>query len=259
VLNPLPEDHITNFILIKYRKTVSDVPSHVGIAPSLTEWNDRQEQLFRTMLEQLRILYPKATVHVLTNERNRDTKRIVWHYKPHLAENHSAKLHLYGLLQSPAMYLDTDIILVRPFDKKHILTKYPFNLYQLSHIGRDLQRLTSHKLEYQIDNQFNCGIIWIARPSKLIVEEMKIIKKSYFNDKQKVEGAGAWFNNDEHPVSYFIAKYDLKMKLFDEVNTFRRNINKRDIFSKQSIHYTGLRKKDLFDEEYKELKLKVKK
>lgn len=245
---------IDNFILIKYRKRSLDAPKHVKGAPKLSDWNDYQEMMFRTMLDQLNFFYPKAAVHVLTNEPNNDNiENVVWHYRPEIEANHSAKLLLYSLIDKPAMYLDTDILIAKPFSPRHLQTAHPFNIYQLSHTSRNLQTLTRMPLEHHVTKQYNCGVIWIARPSKQITEELKTIKEEYFNDKEWIERHGAWFNNDEHPVSYFVAKYGMKMKIFPRVNAFRRNLKKRDIFKMQSIHYTGVKKKELFVKEYKEL------
>lgn len=230
-----------------------EAPKHVYTTLSLTNWNAHQETMFKTMLEQLNFFYPKSIIHVLTNEDHKDTDNIVWHCKPELADNHSIKLNLYGLLNEPAMYLDTDILLVKPFSKKHVETVSPFNIYQVSHTNRDLQSLTKKTLEHKVNQQYNCGMIWIARPSKHIVEELKDIKFKYFNDRNKIESAGAWFNNDEHPVSYFIKKYNFKMNLFPQVNSFRYAMHRSNIFDMQSIHYTGVNNKSMFLKEYKEI------
>jgi hypothetical protein len=254
MLNPVfAKKSIDNFILIKYIKNSMDAPRHVYAELSLSKWNNHQEMMFRTMLEQLHFFYPKANIHVLTNKKQDDTGKIIWHYKPEMEDNHSAKLNLYGLIDQPAMYLDTDILLVKHFNKKHLKTSSPFNIYQVSHTNRDLQSLTAQPLEFKVKQQFNCGMIWIARPSSQIVRELHEIKKQYFNNRRKIEDAGAWFNNDEHPVSYFIKKYNLKMKLFPQVNAFRYTMRSPDIFGMQSIHYTGVNNKAMFVKEYKEL------
>src|SRR5688572_6130822 len=88
---------IDNFLLIKYsKKNLNDIPSHVGVSPKVDDWNNWQEKMFRTMLDQLNFFYPKATVHVLTNEKHNDQKRLVWHYRPDLEPNHTAKFELYS-------------------------------------------------------------------------------------------------------------------------------------------------------------------
>ncbi len=209
--------------------------------------------MFRTMLEQLHFFYPKANIHILTNEKHKDSGKLIYHYRPDLEDNHNAKLNLYGLIDRPAMYLDTDILIVKHFNRKHLKTTAPFNIYQVSHTNRDLQSLTAQPLEFKVRQQYNCGMIWIARPSEQIVKELKDIKKQYFNNRRKIENAGAWFNNDEHPVSYFIKKYNLRMRLFSRVNAFRYTMRCPDIFGMQSIHYTGVNNKEMFVKEYKEL------
>jgi len=207
--------------------------------------------MFNTMLDQLSFLYPQANIHVLTNENEKNFGKIVWHFRPNLEENHGAKLELYGLIDKPAMYIDNDILLIQPFRKRHLKTKHPFNVFQASY--KPLQIYTRRTMPFAPKRQYNCGLIWIARPSRLIVEELLNIKEQYFGDREWIESNKAWFNNDEHPVSYFVAKYEMTMRLFKTVNVFRREIKYKDIFNVQSIHYTGLKYKEVFVKEYKEL------
>ncbi len=244
---------IDNFLLIKYgKKNLNDIPSHVGVSPKVDDWNEWQEKMFRTMLSQLNFFYPKATVHVLTNEKHKDLKKLVWHYRPDLEPNHTAKFELYSLIDAPAMYLDTDIIIVRNFNKRQLTTKSPFNLYQLSST-RNLQTLCRKPLPAEAKQQFNCGMIWIPRPNIAITQELRSLKEEFFDEKDWIEANRAWFNNDEHPTSLLIAKYSLTMNQFREVNSFRSKCKYDDIFQMQSIHYTGVRNKKLFVKEYREL------
>ena len=241
---------IENFILIKYTKKSLDAPDHVKDAPKLTDWNDYQELMFRTMLEQLNYFYPTSTIHIITNEKHKNTSKLIWHYQENLEANHNTKLSIYGLLDTPAMYIDSDILMVRPFQKQHLSSTAPFNLYQYSN-SRSLQSLCSKKLEFDSDKQYNCGMVWISRPNKQIVTELWEIKNNYFNNRGLIESQRAWYNNDEHPVSYFVSKYNLHMKMFDEVNAFRTSC--KNILKQQSIHYTGVHNKEKFVKEYKEI------
>lgn len=149
------------------------------------------------------------------------------------------------------MYIDSDILLVRHFDKQHLRTKHPFNLYQASY--KHLQRYARRQMPFKTNKQYNCGLIWIAKPSRLIVDELLRIKKEYFSDKEWIELNFGWFNNDEHPVSYFVAKYEMKMRMYKSVNVFRNRLEYKDIFRMQSIHYTGIKRKEQFIQEYREV------
>lgn len=229
--------NIENFILVKYTKKTVAIPDH-------------NELMFRTMLEQLNYFYPYSTIHIITNEKHKDTAKLIWHYDLDLETSHITKLKIYGLLTRPAMYIDNDILLIRPFEKKHLSSTAPFNLYQYS-ARRSLQSLCSKNLEWNSDKQYNCGIVWIARPNKQIVTELQDIRNNYFNNKELIERQHVFYNNDEHPVSYFVSKYNLKMKMFREVNAFR--YKEKNPFDMQSIHYTGIKNKTLFTEEYKEV------
>jgi hypothetical protein len=249
---------ITNFILIKYTKKSLDAPDHIKYVPKIGDWNDCQETMFRIMIEQLNYFYPKSTIHIITNEKNKNTNRLIWHYNPNLETNHNTKLMIYGLLDAPAMYIDTDILIVRPFKAQHLSTSSPFNLYQYSN-QRNLQNLCRKKLELTSDKQYNCGLVWIPRPSKQIVAELWNIKNSYFNDRELIEQQHAFYNNDEHPISYFVAKYNLHMKMFKIVNAFRYKYREEELPNMQSIHYTGIKNKALFTKEYKSFcKMRVK-
>jgi hypothetical protein len=150
------------------------------------------------------------------------------------------------------MYIDTDILIGRHFERKHLQTKLPFNLFRLS-TTRPLQSLSRKSLGLSTDRQYNCGMIWIPRPSGHIVAEMRRIREEFFGEKGWIERESAWFNNDEHPVSYFVAKYGMRMRLHEDVNVFRSRCRYKDIFGAQSIHYTGVRNKARFADEYREL------
>ena len=244
---------IDNFLLIKYdKKNLNDIPSHVDYGTKVDVWNSYQEKMFETMLNQLNFFYPHSTIHVLTNENHKNLKKIKFHYRPDLEPNHTAKFELYSLIDTAAMYLDTDIILVKNFTRKHLTCSGPFNLFQLSST-RNLQTLCRKPLPAVADRQYNCGMIWIPRPSIAITEELKSLKAEFFDEKNWIEENKAWFNNDEHPTSLLIAKYGIPIVQHKDVNSFRSKCKYNDIFKMQSIHYTGIKNKKLFVKEYKEL------
>lgn len=88
MLNTGVVNEIQNFILVKYTKHQWDSPLHVE-QPNLNEWNAYHNMMFNTMLDQLHFFYPHANIHVLTNEKEKDFGKVVWHYRPSLEENHS--------------------------------------------------------------------------------------------------------------------------------------------------------------------------
>lgn len=244
---------IENFILIKYRKDNYDAPSSVKHKlPSLDKWNELQDIIFETAISRLHLFYPDSTIHIITNETNKkNSDKIIFH-QDDVPTNWSTKLLVYGLLDVPAMYLDTDILLLKPFEEKHLRTAAPFNLYEMTSL-RNLQMLSKKKLEFTCKGQFNCGMIWISRPSKAIVEELQRIKKEYFNNKDLIESKKLWFHNDEYTVTYFVKKYNMKMKFFPGVNVFRDRCQFEDISSFQSVHYASIDGKKLFLKEYKKI------
>jgi len=243
---------IENFILIKYRKNTFDAPESVHHKlPTLDKWNELQDTIFEIMLSHLRTLYPDSNVHIITNEKGKDLHKVVYH-QDNVEPNWGTKLLVYGLLDVPAMYLDTDILLLKPFEEEHLITSAPFNLYEMTS-PRNLQMLSKKKLEVECKGQFNCGMIWIPKPSMAIVEEMKRIKQEYFNNKKWIENRKLWFHNDEYTATYFVRKYGLKMKRFLGVNVFRSRCKFEEIPTFQSVHYASIDGKQLFLEEYKKL------
>ena len=209
-----------------------------------------QRDLFDRSVTRIQKLYPKAHIHVLTNEEGCNTDMITYHHMGFVS-NHICKFQIYGLLTEPAMYVDCDVMIIRPFEERH-LAGAPFNCFTADG-GVDLQQFTPKKLPIKTVTFYNAGLIWIPGPNKTIVDELQQIHEEYFNDIDFQRNHNKWSYSDEYSLSYYIAKHGLKMNLFWDVNAPRQAIQKLDkgaVHAYQSIHYTGIRAKSLL---YKEL------
>jgi|SaaInlV_100m_DNA_2_1039680.scaffolds.fasta_scaffold00526_7 hypothetical protein len=234
---------IDNFILIRYKREVFDnMPKHVKdnfSSMCMDEWDKVQELLFQQQIEQIKNMYPLATIHLITNDKNRKDDRLQIHCFSDMESNHVSKLKVFGLLSESAMYVDNDIIFFKPFGKLHLETDHEFNLYQKSR-KYDVQSLAKEKLPVPIDCHYNAGIIWVKKPSKELYERLCEIHERYFSDRELIMSQNRWADSDELPISVYISENKMKMKTFTDVSVQRASISKLDVVKKQSVHYTGI-------------------
>jgi hypothetical protein len=230
---------IKNFILIKYDKTAGDD------LQSGVDYNYHrlvQERLFDFMVDQLQRIYPRSYIHVITDKPIARGKMLISHCLsfPH---NYLNKFLVWDLLDEPSMYLDTDIILHYPFLRHHIITENSFNLY--NYFDQNIQEGSRIPFVRPVLKHYNCGIIWIAKPSKGFSDVLLKIHEKYFSDDEYLVANGMMPNQDEHAVSFYVETTELEMKLFPEVN--HKGWNKGLLFV-QSSHFPGRRlKKQLME------------
>lgn len=206
---------INDFILLYYTKR--------GLASPVSRF-------LRLTLTQLDYWYPDAVIHILTNSEGlpqlRD--RVQIHYNPLLPNSWEAKLHIFGLLDRPAMYIDLDVLLIRHFDASMLETKNPFRFYWS--FGPGLFRY-SH---------YNSAVAWIAEPDKAIVKELVEI---YHREGYDQKGP-PYHGNDEYATNQFIHEHKWVMPYRRDVNV-PKAVAKDNIRSYQSIHYQLNAKTDL--------------
>src|SRR6185437_2749005 len=156
---------IRHFIVVFYKRVKWNIPPHAVLPPnwSTEKFASEQRCCYNALLEQLRQMYPTSTVHVITNEKFSDYGQVVCHHFPDMPDDHHCKYEAFGLLDEPAMFLDTDLIIVRPFEKKHIECAGPFNFYRNSGIVIPLYKITDNPpfLEFP---RITGGITWIKEP-----------------------------------------------------------------------------------------------
>ena len=211
-----------------------------------------QKKFINYTIKQIRHFYKNANIHVICKDKNhpilqKNKKEIILH-ELDLKATCIDKLNIYGLLDEPSMHIELDVLLVRPFEKHHLETKNPFNVFKrydnVNHF------ILTKKQNFPM---YNTGIIWIQEPSKDLENEMKLIYKNNFSEKKM------FFDIDEFPVSKFIYDNKLDMDLYWEVN----HLNERDGYGMpkilsieemkkyQSIHYPTT--KEIFKSDYKKL------
>lgn len=222
-----------NFILVHFKTTYTQ--------PKLVDYYKDLDQMHTLMIDQLTSFYPDCKIHVVTNEHKQNTANVIYHYRD--TNTNYAKLHMFGLLDEPAMYLDSDIILLRPWEEKHLQAEGNFNLYQKFDVGLPEGFPEQYKFMYDYPHH-NSGMIWIPRPEKALSETLLAMATRFpVHD-------GGWVA-DEYPTNYFIYAMGWKMNLFPEVNAYRKS-TKVPLRDCQSIHYAGC--KELFWDEYRELR-----
>lgn len=216
-----------NFILVHFKAEYS--------LPRLQEYYKDIDLFHDLMIEQIQRLYNDCKIHVITNVDKKSTNKVIYHYSDLVEASNYAKLRMFGLLNEPAMYLDNDIILNRKFEERYLITDNAFNMYQEYDVPLP-KGMPDWMFNYP---HYNSGIIWIPKPDEEITKALFNIVK-YFPVHE-----GGW-GVDEYPIAFFINAFNLKMKLFPEVNAYRKS-TKLALNECQSVHYAGI--KELFLEE----------
>jgi hypothetical protein len=224
-----------NFILVQYK--------HQYKQDHLRVYYQHSEYYHDLMIEQIKTIYKDHRIHVLTNV-NMKKQGVVYHFDPDLEPNNYAKLKVFGLLDEPAIYVDSDVILVRRFLPEELPTDSPFNLYQSY---TDTSKLTP---EMQTYPHYNTGVMWIPRPDQKIVEALLSVRNKFMIHPN------GWVN-DEYPISWFVKENGLKMATGGLVNRGREHLKASEVGKYQSVHYTGPQYKNLLPEELARLRLKM--
>lgn len=241
---------ISNFILVYFIKNKNnyykniELPKWYGIKiDHLKEvskekyWN----KLLLLMQKQIRILYPKTKIHILTNKKiSLQDENLTFHYfKEH--DDLLTKYKVLNLIDEPAMYLDLDILLNKKFSENHLDTEFPFNLFR--RYKGNLPAIQKIPGLSHIKNAYNSGIIWVKHPIQNIEFELYSINKKYFSDQSFLSEYKVLSGNDEHAISTYIANNNFTMKTFEEVSKPRDEIsNINQLKNYQSVHYMGIDK-----------------
>lgn len=246
--------HRNNFnnVSLKYKaKWTIDNP-----AKSLTRWNNIQDKLFTNQIWQLQHFYPNCKIHLVTNDHELFHKDCT----NHLVDGESnliLKLNVFGLLTEPAVYLDLDLLHLRPLTPE-VLPKCIFNLYdcyspEKSYFRPDIfPKILSQPLDIKPPIvQYLSHIIWINEPSKKISDAMLELHWKHFADKERMLYVGRSADGDELALSVYIKQHNLKMILNPNVGANRKQFTR--IPSNEKIfmlHYTGTMQKALCIKEF---------
>lgn len=241
---------IQNFVTILYERD-DDVPG--GILPppwldcppkSTVLHNRLQRQLFMQLSEQLAFLYPEATLHVMTDLDIAVPDNVVRHYRkfPH---EHLAKLELFGLLDVPAMYLDTDILLLSRFSAADLRSTCPYVMYSANHSFSWTERrglrpaLREHFTTTPplvLPYLYNGGIVWIREPSRQLVDTLRDLCATYF-DPQQIQSRFGFRISDEHALTLLAFQQDWRMPECPHINVPWTSWARMP--KAQTVHYSG--------------------
>lgn len=213
---------------------------------NLEEYNEIQIKLLQKLSNQIKVLYPKATLHIITNEDHQNKGNIHFH-KFDFAPSHVAKNYMYGLLDEPAMYIDADVILVRKFTKKELSIDYPYTYFG-GISGGNIKKLAKKPTPCDVEKIYNAGMVWIQKPNKKITESMMNLHFEYFDNYDV---------SDEASATLYTHLNNIQIIPNFKINRSRSEIDEDEILHHQSVHYTGydMQWKRLFFKEYKKYAL----
>ena len=144
---------INNFILIHYCRDISK-RAPISIKKEFIErWSDLQHVLLNRQIKRIRNLYPNAKIHILTNEKINFDSKVFIHCK-NFNSDHTSKFLLFGLIDEPSIYLDSDLILIDRFPQQKFKFDEPFNLFR-SRFNPILSNISSKKLPFSLDRHYN--------------------------------------------------------------------------------------------------------
>ena len=234
-------ESIDNFILIYFEKN-DYTPDNERVKGRPTERRAKLIPLQKEfMVKRLRYLYPKSTIHILTDQVvSSNENQVIYHYQP-FEKNYQAKLEVFGLLDEPAMFIDLDVLLIKKFEID-LTSAQAFNLYTAYPLNLDL--MSSKATD--ITEVYNSGVIWINQPNKNLVEELKHIQKTHFSDLQKIAVNNGVLYNDEYPITILSKRTSSEMLLINDVNVPRHRLSSfQEVAKQQSVHYNGNQNKYL--------------
>lgn len=239
---------LDNFILIYYEKDKLnhfELKRHEKYNPNLPiDFRLKiHKNLINLCIKRIKDLYPKATIHLITDKK-RNWTNVIEHVFDNM-NDHTAKFAMYGLLNDPAMYIDSDVLLVKPFSKKHLDIDSPINPYDFNHINTFIWN-------GEVYNHYHSGVVYVKNPSQAMQKEIEYLYNVAFKDTDILDGKSI---NDEYAMSMFISKRKLNITIFPgEVNVMyhERFNDLKEMMKCQSIHYVG--PKHLFEPHMKKIR-----
>jgi hypothetical protein len=229
-------DQLTEFEKINHDRYHKNLPKDFRL--------NIHKKLLNLSCSRIKELYPKSEIHLISNQKTE--LPVTHHIFENMEKQHTTKLLMYGLLNEPAMYIDNDVLLVRPFNINHLEVESPINPYNLNY-----RKIFTHKsIQYQY---YSASVVYIKNPCKIMQQEMQNLHNEEFflnNNTEKNDDHPLSMYNDEYSMSMYIQKNNFKIKLFtNEVNVGRMRIENenRKIQDFQSVHYSA--PKHLFEPE----------
>ena len=201
---------------------------------------------FNHWVENVKSFYPDAKLYAITNKKELAHGVIPIYSewpKPFMLN----KFKLFNALPEPFMYLDCDVVLKRPFEKRHLVEDKPFNCFAATtNINLNLMIGQNLGEKFSCVPKINAGVIWVSKPSQEIVDELQAIQRDLFTPRAEwMDAHGFHSANDEYAESYYIRHHDLDMDFFPEVNKIRWKSTAEELVNAQSVHYS-FKSKGLF-------------
>jgi hypothetical protein len=229
---------IRDFILISYERQRLNPPPGKPVNPQAEDFYVRcHRHLLEHQIASLKLWYPRANLHLLTNAPS--THKGVTVHQREFESNHNAKFLLYSLLDRPAMYIDSDIIIRRHFLAEDLACDGPFNCYKEYDSAR-FGEAASKSLPVTVNTAPNAGLLWIPRPSPEITDELQAIKSEYLDNKSLFDAKGFWFECDEYALAVYASLHNMRFRCPEGVCAFRAAIHDPTAPFVQSIHYCGV-------------------
>jgi hypothetical protein len=184
---------------------------------------------FSDTLARVRLLYPKAQFHLLTNV-DEEVPGFTVHYRPDMPNSYQARFHLFGLLDRPAMHLDMDIYLIRPFTSSQLSGKEPFKFFTwVSHWMRLYKPLPK-----EFSRHYNGGMIWLRYAGQRLCREFSELAATRFPR----------VSLDDIVMSYYCHEHGFEFENHPRVNRLVFVDTPPDP-SAQSLHFIGPNKDHL--------------
>lgn len=242
-------DRLTEFEKVNHQRYNSDKPKDFRL--------NVHRRLIELSKSRIRELYPKSEIHLIVDKKY-NFEGVTEHVFEDMSPEHTSKLLMYNLLDEPAMYMDSDVLLVKPFDKSHIEVESPINPYNLNH--RKVFDWNGQKYPY-----YSASVVYVSQPSEKIQREIQELHEKeflYIKGTLGIKGGThpLTSTNDEFSMSLYINQQGWEIKLFpDEVNVGRIRAAKEGglprIMKCQSVHYSG--PKHLYEPELNEIRKKL--
>jgi hypothetical protein len=220
--------NLKNFILLYYKKDfLSDHEIDKNTRnPENPIQLDTHLKMFKLCYKRIKHLYPKSTIHVISNV-NKFIDDSEWYHRENISLDYTNKFQIYGLINEPAIYIDNDIMLLKKFTDLQLDVDVEINPYQVGWKNYFFK----NKVKYF---HFSACALLLKNPSKELQNKIIQIHQDFFVKET---------DNDEFALSKYLedTNQKSKVKMFEEIGYPRSWIkNKKDLFFSniQSIHYS---------------------
>jgi hypothetical protein len=233
---------IEAFILVNYKKPIDAMKFYDGAPEDAMHYLEMQDRMLQQMIFQINYWYPKTEIHLITN-RDVAPGGTTIHRLP-IANNHTAKFQVFGLLDKPAMYLDCDIVIRKKFPVDALWSNTPFRMYGVTR-RFNLQSISPKPIGVDAFNQYNSGILWIPEPDKKITDDIMSIHNEFFSNPEFIVSKKEWPLSDEYALSVYVTQNGWQ---FHHKNGIGES--PPAAADCQSVHYSGVLGKRTYQKDF---------